>query len=109
MSEISITQMNGAGRWANGVAWAVVIVLAVVYAVFGLTWAIAGEDAVSDTVVGQVAGFALLGGLGASLVAFVVALTERVRRPDHPTLRVPLAVFPALVAIVTVFEAFVIE
>ena len=109
MSDISITGSNGSGRWANGVAWAVVVVLAVVYAAFGLTWVIAGEDAVSDTVIGFVAGFALLGGLGASLVAFVVALTERVRRPDHPPLRVPLAVFPALIAIVTLFEVFVIE
>ncbi|MEX2100526.1 MAG: hypothetical protein WEB19_03845 [Acidimicrobiia bacterium] len=95
--------------WAIGTAGAVVAVLAVSYSIFGLTWAFGGEDAVSDTFVGYLAGFALLGGILASLVAFVMAVVARVKHQRLTLLWLPMVLFPALVIIVTLVETLWME
>ena len=84
-------------------------VLGVSYAIFGVAWAFGGEDAVSDTVVGALAGFALIGGLLASLVAFVMAVVAGVKYHGWALLWLPLGLFPALVAAVAVVEALWME
>jgi hypothetical protein len=96
-------------RWAIGIAGAVVTVLAVSYSIFGLTWAFSGEDAVSDTFVGYLAGYALLGGLLASLVAFVMAVVARVKHQRLALLWLPMVLFPALVIIVALVETLWME
>lgn len=96
-------------RWAVGLAMLVVAMLVVSYAIFGVTYAVGGEDAVTDTWVGALGGAALLGGLGASLVAFVLAVVAKVTHIPHALLWLPLAVFPSLGAIVLITELFWLE
>jgi hypothetical protein len=96
-------------RWAVGLAAAVVVVLAVSYAVFGVTWAIGGEDAVSDTFVAYLAGFAVIGGLVAALAAFALAIVAKVKHERWALLWLPLSVFPTLLAIVVLVEALWME
>jgi hypothetical protein len=96
-------------RWAVGIATAVVVVLAVSYAIFGVTWAIGGEDAVSDTFVGYLAGFAVIGGLLASLAAFALAIVAKGKHERWALLWLPLSVFPTLLAIVVLVEALWME
>lgn len=100
---------TNAANWAIRIAWAVVTILAVAYAIFGVTWAVGGEDAVSDTFVGYLAGFALVGGILASLVAFAIAMIARAKHQRPALLWLPIALFPALVLLVILVEALWIE
>ena len=77
-------------------------------AIFGVTWAIGGEDAVSDTFVGYLAGFAAIGGLVAALAAFALAIVAKVEH-ERWALWLPLSVFPTLLAIVVLVEALWME
>ena len=100
---------RGLARWAVGLGSAVVAVLAVSYAIFGVAWAFGGEDAVSDNVVGILAGVALVAGMLASLVAFAMALVAGVTHQRWVSLWLPLSLFPALLAVVTLVEVLWIE
>lgn len=100
------------GRMAEtavALAVGVVVLLVVSYAVFFAAFAIGGEEAISDTLVGYVAGFSLLGGLVTSFVAFVLAIVSRVRHRVGRLLWLPLALFPALVALVALAEVLLVE
>lgn len=55
------------------------------------------------------AGVSLLGGLAVSLVAMVLAIVAWVRRDRWRLLRLPLAVFPTLLVLVVLAEAFAME
>jgi hypothetical protein len=94
----------GLARWAIGIAGGALAVIVVSYSIFGLTWAIAGEDAVSDNFVGYLAGFALVAGLLASLVAFVMALVAHVKQQRKALLWLPMVLLPTLIIGVTVVE-----
>jgi hypothetical protein len=96
-------------RWAVGIAGAVVAVLGVSYSIFGLTWAFGGEDAVSDTFVGYLAGFTLVGGMLAALVAFVMAIVAHVKHQRWTLLSLPMVLLPALIVIVALVEALWME
>lgn len=108
-SAISGPEHDGIARWAIWVAAVVVVVVAVSYLIFGVTFAIGGDSAVSDTVVGYLAGGALLGGLVASLAAFVMAVVAAIRHQMRPLLWLPLALFPTFVVVVGLVEAFWME
>ncbi len=95
---------TGLTRWAIRLAVVVAAVLAVAYSVFGLTWAFGGEDAVSDTFVGYLAGYSLVGGMAVALVAFVMAVVARAKHQRSALLWLPTALFPALIVIVTLIE-----
>jgi hypothetical protein len=95
------------GRWAVGLAEAVVAVIAVSYTIFFVTVAAGGS--VDDTWVGSLGGFALIGGLLVSFVAFVLAVFAKVKRERWGLLWLPLSVFPALLAIVVIAEAFFMD
>ena len=95
--------------WAVWLGAAVAIVVPVVYVIFGITYAVGGESAISDTFVGYLAGFALLGGLATSLVAFALAVAAKVQHEVRPLLWLPLTVFPVLFAFVVLAEAFWME
>jgi hypothetical protein len=96
-------------RPAVVLAAAVVGVLLVAYAILFVALAVGGDAAISDTWVGYLAAFALLGGLGASLVAFLLGVVAKVRHEAHRLLWLPLALFPTLVVLVTVAEVFWLE
>jgi len=73
-------------RWAVGLATAVLVVLAVSYAIFGAAYGFGGSAAISDTFVGYLAGFAVIGGLSASLLSFALAITARVKHDRSASL-----------------------
>lgn len=99
----------GVSRVANALARLVVAVVVAAYAIFFAALAVGGDAAISDTWVGFVAGYALLGGLAVSAAAFVSAIVAVVRaaRPAHVWL--PLVVFPGLVVLVVLAELFILE
>jgi hypothetical protein len=96
-------------RWAVGLALAAAAVFTLSHAIFGMTWLIAGEDAVSDTAVGYLAGFSLLGGLVVSAIAFLLALVARAKQPQPGLLWFPIAWFPSLVLVVVLVEVLWFE
>lgn len=96
-------------RWSVGLAKAVVVVLAVSYTIFGVTWAIGGRDSIEDTWVGYLGGAALLGGMLVAFIAFVMAVVARVRHEVAALLWLPLFLFPALLAVVVVVETLWME
>jgi len=95
------------GRWAVGLAEAVVAVVAASYTVFFATVATGGS--VDDTWVGSLGGLAFIGGMLVSFVAFVLAVFAKVKRERWGLLWLPLSVFPALLAIVVIAEAFFMD
>lgn len=96
-------------RWAVGTSVAVTAVVAASYTVFAVAYAAGGDDAVSDTWVGYLAGFALVGGLGAALIAFLLAVAAKLRHEQWRWLRLPLALFPAFAAATLIAELFWME
>jgi hypothetical protein len=96
-------------RWSIWLAAAVAIVVPVVYVIFGVAYAVGGDDAISDTFIGYLAGIALFGGLATSLLAFVMAVAAKIHHEVRALLWLPLAVFPVLFALVVLAEAFWME
>lgn len=97
------------GAWSVTLAALVAVVVAAAYAVFGVALAVGGQDAVSDTWVGYLAGIALIAGLLVSLAAFAMAVVVKVRHESRRLLWLPLAVFPVLLATVVLVELIVME
>lgn len=97
------------GAWSVTLAALVAVVVSVAYAIFGVVFLVSGEDAVSDTWVGYLAGIALIAGLVVSLAAFAMAVVVKVRHESRRLLWLPLTVFPALLAAVVLVELFWME
>jgi len=95
--------------WAVGLAAAVVVVVAVAYAIFAVAWVFGGQDAVSDNWVGFLAAVALVGGLAVSFAASVLAVVAKYRHEDWTLLWLPLSVFPVLLVLVLLAETFLLE
>ena len=85
------------------------VAIAASFAVLGVGYAIGGSGAIEDNWVGYLAGFSLLGGLPASLAAFTLALAAKLKHERWPVLWFPLSLFPALVALLMLGEAFLWE
>lgn len=66
--------------WALRTARAAALVLVVSWVVLGLTWAVAGQDAISDNLLGFLGVVALFGGMLVSLVAFALAIIAGVKQ-----------------------------
>lgn len=101
--------VRSAGRTAWRLAALSLMVLALGAALFGAAWMAGGDEAVSDNWVGMTVLLALLAGLSGSLVGLVMALYAGMRREPWGTLWLPLTTFPAVVAVVVLLEAFVLE
>lgn len=93
-------------RWAVGTASVVAAVIVLSAAIFAVAYAIGGVSATEDNWVGFLAAAALLGGLAASLAAFILAVVARVRHERWAVLWLPLVLFPALSAFVVLGELF---
>jgi hypothetical protein len=91
---------SGLARCAVGVAAAVVLLDALAGAIFIVAFSSGGSDAVSDNWIGLLGAIALIGGLIASLVAFVLAIAAKIRREQWVWLWFPLVVFPVLLTFV---------
>jgi hypothetical protein len=105
---------TGRGGWApdrvaRSLAVASLGVLASGAVLFGAGWAVGGEDAVSDNWVGLVVAVALFAGLGTSLAAFVTAVLAGVRHEPWARMWLALGTFPAVVVVLALLEAFVLE
>lgn len=92
-------------RLAVGLAAAVAVLIVFSSAILTVAYASGGSDAISDNWVGFLGAVALLGGLFASFVAFVLAIAARVKHEQWRWLWLPLLVFPALLAFVVLGEA----
>jgi hypothetical protein len=74
-----------------------------------VAFAIGGDPAISDTWIAYAAGVAMLGGLFTSLVAFLLAAFATIRHEAAARLWLPLALFPALLALLVFAEVFWLE
>ena len=99
----------GLGRAAVVVAAVAAAVLVLSYTIFFVALAVGGDAAISDTFVGYQAGVALLGGLAASLVAFLMGIVAKLRHEARRFLWLPLALVPVLLALVVLVEVFWME
>ena len=93
-------------RWGVGIAAAVAIAILVSATIFAVAYAVRGPGATEDNWVGFLAAVSLLGGLAASLAAFALALTAKIKREQWPMLWLPLLLFPALLAFLVFGELF---
>lgn len=96
-------------RWSVAIAAVAAVVMAVSYAIFGVAFATGGDDAVSDNWVGLLGAVALVGGLATSFVAFILAAVAKARHEHWKLLWLPLLLFPGLLVVVLVVEAFWME
>jgi len=96
-------------RWAVGLAAAVAVVVVVSYTIFAVAYAVGGDAAISDTWVGSLGAFAILGGLVASFAALVLAVVAKVKHERWALLWLPLSLFPVLFAVVVLAELFWLE
>ena len=93
-------------RWAVGLAAAVVVAIAVSFAIFAVAHAIGGSGATEDNWVGFLLAVSLLGGLLASFAAFALAVVATIKHERWALLWLPLSVFPALLAFLVLGEGF---
>ena len=97
---------SSVARWAVGVATAVAAVIVVSSAILAVAYATGGAAATEDNWVGLLGAVSFLGGLLASLAAFVLAVVARAKRERWALLWLPLSLFPALFAFVVLGEVF---
>ena len=93
-------------RWAVTIAGAVAVAIVVSFAIFGVAFAVGGWDAIDDTWVGFIVVVSLLGGLAASLVAFVLAVVAKVKHERWRLVWLPLLLFPAILLFLVLGELF---
>jgi hypothetical protein len=93
-------------RWAVGMAVAVAITILVSATIFAVAYAVGGPGATEDNWVGFLGAASLLGGLAASLAAFALALTAKIKHEQWALLWPPLLLFPALLAFLVLGELF---
>jgi hypothetical protein len=76
------------------------------FSVFAVAYVTGGAAATEDNWVGFLAAFSVLGGLLASLAAFILAVFAKVKHEHSALLWLPLALFPALLGFVVLGELF---
>ena len=93
-------------RWAFTIAAVVAVMLVVSCVTFAVAYAVGGWPAIDDTWVGLIMVVSLLGGLAASLVAFVLALVAKRNHRWWVPLWLPLTLCPAILAFLILGELF---
>jgi energy-converting hydrogenase Eha subunit A len=76
---------------------------------FAGAWLVGGQGAVSDNWVGVTVVVGLFAGLAGALTALLTSVVAVVRHEPWKQLWLPLAAFPAVVLVVGLLEAFVLE
>jgi len=97
---------SGMARWAVGLAAVVAVLEAVMGCAFAIAFASKGTAGFSDNWLGSLGADAIYVGLLASLVAFSMAITVRIRHEKWTWLWLPLMVFPALLAFIVLGDLF---
>jgi hypothetical protein len=95
-------------RWGVGIAAAVAVAILASAAIFAVAYAVGGSGATEDNRVGFLGAVSLLGGVVASLAAFALALTAKIKREQWPMLWLPLLLFPALLVFLVLGELFLV-
>ena len=93
-------------RSAVAIASVVAVAIVVSVAVFAAAYAVGGWAAIQDTGVGFIGAVSLLGGLVASLLAFVLAVTAVVKGDRWGLLWLPKLLFPAIAVFLVLGELF---
>ena len=93
-------------RWAVAIAALVAVAIVVSFAVFVVAYAVGGWAAIDDTWAGFIVVVSLLGGLVASLLAFVLAVIARVKQARWRLLWLSLLLFPAIAVFLVLGELF---
>ncbi len=93
-------------RWAVGTAGAVAAVIVVSSTIFAVAYATGGAVATEDNWVGFLAAVSLIGGLLASLAAFILAVVAKAKHERRALLWLPLVLFPTLFGFVVLGELF---
>ena len=93
-------------RWAVAIASVVAVAIVVSVAVFAAAYAVGGWAAIEDTWVGFIGAVSLLGGLVASLLAFVLAVIAKVKGDRWRLLWLPQLLFPAIAVFLVLGELF---
>ena len=75
-------------------------------AAVGIAYAVGGESAVEDTLLGAFLAIVALTGFVGSVAAFLAAIAAKGRHERWTLLWLPLCVFPALLAFLVLGEAF---
>lgn len=96
-------------RWAVGLAEAALAVLVMGFGVLGVAWAGGGVEATEDNWVGALTMASSAVGLVASLAGLVLAAAAKVRHEGWSLLWLPLTLFPGLVVLLVIVEAFWME
>ena len=97
---------TGVARWAVWLAEAAAAGTAIAFASYGVAYVVGGSSAVEDNWVAILVATSFFGGLLASAVAFMLAVTVKVKHERWTLLWLPLSVFPALLAFLVLGEAF---
>ena len=95
-----------AGRWAVAIAAVVAVAILLAFATLAAAYVFGGWALIDDTWVGFIVAASLLGGLLASLVAFVLAIIAKVKHERWRLLWLAHLLFPALVAFLVLGELF---
>ncbi len=93
-------------RWAIVLSEAVLAVVALTAALFGIAYAINGSSGFEDNWVGMTGVVAILGSLAVSLVAFTLGVLARIHDERRPLLWLPLSLFPAMATFLVLGELF---
>lgn len=97
---------SGMARWAIGLAAFVAILDVIVSVAFIIAYASNGTAGFSDNWLGALGAIAIYVGLLASLIAFSMAITVKIKHEKWVWIRLPLIVFPALLALLVLGELF---
>ncbi len=93
-------------RWSAGLGAAAAAAVVAGVVLFGIAYAVGGTEATEDNWVGLLSATGVLGGLLLAFVAFVLALSARIRHEPWRPLWLPLAVFPGVTLFLAVSEIF---
>jgi cation transporter-like permease len=93
-------------RWAVRLSAVFGVASAASIAAIGIAYAVGGESAVEDTLLGAFLAIVTLTGVLGSFASFLAAIAAKVRHERWTLLWLPLSVFPALLAFLVLGEAF---
>lgn len=97
---------SGMSRWAVGLASTVAVLAVLLGCMFAIIYANKGTAGFSDNWAGFLGVVVLFVGIFVSLVAFLLAITARIKHEKWAWLWLPLIVFPALLAFIVIGDLF---
>lgn len=103
------TRSSGLALTAIRLATATIATLGVVYAIVLIAWAVGGDDAISDNVIGYGAAVVTFASFASSMLAMVLALVARSRGQRPRWSWLPLGLLPVLIVVLVAVEVLWME